>query len=313
MGGISSPYLYFHRKYEKSITVFNYHDVTDHPSEFQKKYELYVSKKVFEKQISEIIKKLIIIHPNELVEKNVLPSNAALITFDDGFSGAFQYGIPYLISKNIPSIMFLNLETIEKQEPMVSAIASYLEYNVEDFKDYALSKNIKKPCHLNLTPEKLKNIKENFSSLNMNQIWEYQGELTDIDTISNFSDSSLVVYANHLYNHWNAEALNDAEFQEQYKKNEIGLRKFKNYINFFAFTNGQPYTCFNKRHIEALKNFGTKKIFSTYAGVNHDENSCLYGRLSMVEKDYSISKINFRLLQSIYKDKYKNLNKKIQN
>ena len=59
--------------------IFCYHEVTDKPSPFQKRNKLFVSKKVFIKQIGFIKKLFKIIHPHEL-QSSLNLQNKALIT-----------------------------------------------------------------------------------------------------------------------------------------------------------------------------------------------------------------------------------------
>ena len=54
ISNINNPLIDYFIKYliKKKHFVFCYHEVTDEPSEFQKKYELFVTKKNFKFQIS---------------------------------------------------------------------------------------------------------------------------------------------------------------------------------------------------------------------------------------------------------------------
>ena len=108
-------------------------------------------------------------------------------------------------------------------------------------------------------------------------------------------DNNLFFYGNHLYDHWNANALTADEFEIEYKKNDDFLSQFKNYLNLFAFTNGKPETCFTQNHIDLLKGLAAKRIFSSSNGINEDLSSFLFGRLSTFDSDTSENKLWFRL------------------
>ena len=109
----------------KKVTVFLYHEISDAPSEFSKSFGLCVSNMVFRKQVDWIRKNFTIIHPKDLLHPNIIPSNAALITFDDGFKDAYRNGISYLVKNKIPSLMFLNMGCVLDKTPLESALACY--------------------------------------------------------------------------------------------------------------------------------------------------------------------------------------------
>ena len=72
------------RIFGNSLTVFCYHDVTDTPSDFSRENALNVPPDAFNFQIEYIKKNFNLIEPKQLLEQSI-PSNAALVTFDDGF------------------------------------------------------------------------------------------------------------------------------------------------------------------------------------------------------------------------------------
>jgi len=304
IGSIVRPYIYLHQINTTTLTVFNYHDVTDNPSPFQEEFGLNVSTDTFKRQISWISDNFNIIHPEDVVNHVHFPKRAALITFDDGFLGAFENGFDYLKSKNIPSIMFLNMRTVIQQRPMFSAIACYLGKHVQEFNHFAKKEKILRPYHLTIGPMIFSMIEEKLGKIDLNEVWKYQGVLVDIKTIQYWDNEPTVAFGNHLFDHWNALILNADEFEEQYKRNETELSQLKNTVSLFAFTNGQPETCFSNRDIKLLKKYGAKRLFSTHGGVNHNPNNYLLGRLSLVDKDNNEGAFWFRIFQAICADRF---------
>ncbi len=78
------------RALERSLTVFVFHEVSDHPSEFAKQYDLAISTRTFRRQICWIQSNFNVVHPTDLLRGMRLPNRAALISFDDGFLGSFE-------------------------------------------------------------------------------------------------------------------------------------------------------------------------------------------------------------------------------
>ena len=117
-----------------SLTVFVYHDVSEHPSEFSHRYDLNVTPERFNYQIEFIKSKFNMISPDDLLSHRI-PPRAALITFDDGFRSYFKNAIPILERHNVPSIIFLNMEPIEGGM-FWAGLITYLIEKKEDFKKY---------------------------------------------------------------------------------------------------------------------------------------------------------------------------------
>ena len=128
----------------------------------------------------------------------------------------------------------------------------------------------------------------------------YQGEFANIDIVKKWENSDLVLYGNHLYNHWNVLALSSDELREQYLTNEELLSQFKNSVNFFAFPNGQPKTCFSASDVTFLEHLGAEKVFSASGGVNIDTSDFLLRRMSLYEWDEDEDYIWFQLGKSIF-------------
>ena len=128
-----------------------------------------------------------------------------------------------------------------------------------------------------------------------NAAYLFQGEVASYQTLKKWENNDLFFYGNHLYDHWNANALSSDEFKTEYKKNDEFLSQFKNYLNLFAFTNGKPETCFTQKHIDLLKSLTTKRVFSSSNGINKDLSNFLFGRLSTFDSDSTVNKLWFRL------------------
>lgn len=298
IGIVSRPISQFFLARIKGLTVFVFHDVTNNPSPFALQYGLYVSIETFQQQVLWISRNFDVIHPLDLLQKTSFPSRAAIITFDDGFSGAFKDGLNILRKHKLPSLLFLNMRAILENRPLLSAIACYLDRFVPEFNYFVKSMGILRPTHLTISPNILCLYEERFGYINLKEVLDYQGSFADLKIIRKWDCQDLVVYGNHLYEHWNAQALNIDEFQEQYQKNKVALSQLKNSVDFFAFPNGHPSSCFSKNHIELLTQLGALRVFSASGGLNRDANKYLLGRMSLSEP-YNEHHLWFRIFKSL--------------
>ena len=237
---------------QKKITVFLYHDINDYPSKFCQDYNLNVSVNIFIRQIKWISSNYNIISPNQLLDQKNLPKKPALITFDDGFFGAYNNGIKFLIKNKIPSLMFLNMGHIINGSPIISAKAIFYQKVLKKLK---ISKNEK--LHLTINPKKLKEIEKKLGNNYDEEILSFQGKLADYKMVKEFAENKYVYYGNHLFDHWNSPALNNQEFIDNLKKNEEKLEHIDNSTKFFAFPNG----IYINENIKTLKKLRFKKIF----------------------------------------------------
>lgn len=275
---------------KNKITIFLFHEISDNPSVFCKDYYLNVSPKVFKKQIRWIKNNFTIISPKLLIKDlNNIPKNPALITFDDGFLGAFDNGLKYLIKNKIPSLMFLNMEHIINNTPLISSKAIYYQKFCSE-----IDVNLKTQLHLNVNPNKLIRIENRISRNLDSKILEYQGKLANYQTVNHFSKNKYIFYGNHLYSHWNSPALTDDDFIFNLKKNREFLKKYKNYCDIFAFPNGM----FNKKNIINLKKTSFIKAFSSSGNINSNFHDFLLDRISLTEFEYNNIKLYIRLMKS---------------
>ena len=296
--------LYFY--YEKNflntngVTTFLFHEISDNPSEFQKKFSLYHSKSEFKSLLKWIKKNFNVISPLD-INKDI--KNKALITFDDGYLGAFTNAIPILESHQMPSLHFLNMRPIIKKEPNIVTKIQYLSMTSEVFRNVLMKNNITKDEIYQVTPSIYKNCIKNIK-IDKNKIISYQGELVNEELLNKYSNNNLVFLGNHLYDHWNVINLNENEIKDYYFKNFEYLKKYDNFINYFSFTHGVPKSNFNKKNLDQIKSFNPTQIFFSSGGIESYGNT--YDRTFMTtielnNKTYYYRKLRAKLFTNIKK------------
>ncbi len=293
-------YFFVCKPHKKLLTVFLYHEVGDIPSGFTGPNYLCVSNKTFQKQISWINNNFNIIHPDDLLTNKELPESPALITFDDGFLGAFENGINHLIEKNIPSLMFLNMSNIISGKPIAASLIYYVSETRPEFDDFAKKAGVASPYRLNMSQHNYERFVQEFGAADETKVLKYQGKLAPESLIRTYNDRKLVVYGNHLFEHWNAAVLTDEEFDLSYRRNNAALLQLSNSINMFGFPFGQPYSCFSQKHIEALNRLGASKVFYSSGGTNDNKDAFVLNRVALTELDNSQRKFWVRILFGIF-------------
>tara|TARA_B100000035_G_scaffold315221_1_gene334515 strand:- start:1136 stop:2083 length:948 start_codon:yes stop_codon:yes gene_type:complete len=286
---------FFRISLKKKLTIFVFHEVSNKQSKFLFQNNIAHTIQSFTKQINWINKNFNVISPEYLTQNKAFPDYSAVITFDDGYLGTFDNGLKILKEKNIPAIVFINSKPLRERKPNIAAIANYLEKDNE-FLRFAKEEGLESPFHLSISPNLLKKYMKSKDSIEIeNKAYLFQGEIASIETLFQWESSNLFFYGNHLYDHWNANALSSDEFKNEYQKNEEFLSQFKNYLNLFAFTNGKPGTCFTQEHVDMLKTLSAEKVFSSSNGINRDLSGYLFGRLCTFDSDKSENNLWFRL------------------
>jgi hypothetical protein len=282
------------------LTVFCYHDVSNTPSEFSRKYNLNVPPDIFNTQINFISSNFNVISPDDLLSGNIL-ENAAMITFDDGFRSYFTTAVPILKKWNLPSINFLNIGPI-KGELFWAGLITYLCNTFNDFTTHVINntkgnintESLYLKCSRKIVNSYL-NIKGNSYKT---EVDKYVGMLATLQDLKSVSLQKLVYFGNHLYNHDVPLLLSDEELLYSYCKNVDELKYYPNYRSLFAFPFGQPNTCFSVAQIKLLLGNGADKVFSAYPHINSDANAKYLHRISMSSINNTSSKIWYSILKN---------------
>ena len=184
--------------------------------------------------------------------------------------------------------------------PLLSAIACFLDSAEPVFARFCRQAGLERPFHLSLNPKVWADYQAEHGEVDMDEILEFQGDFVDLDTLRRWDKNSLICYGNHLFEHWNAAALNPEDLRKQYLLNEAELSSFSSRINLFAFTNGQPNTCFTERDVKLLKAAGAGRVFSTAGGVNFGKEQFVLGRIALGESDKTVGGLWFRIGRSVF-------------
>jgi len=267
--------------------IFCFHEITNSPSEFQKKYDLYIKPDIFEKQIKSLIK----IFSEK--KRNLILNQKFLITFDDGYIGSFNEGLKICSDNKLKPIYFLNMHSIKQGNPLLSAQVLYLKEYSEKFNNFCKNYKIKSPEYINISTSRFLELCKN-NYIDLERINKFQGELISINNLSKLGKNKNLYLASHFYKHYNSIALNGNEFQTLLKKNYDNLKNYENFINFLAFTNGQPKTCFKPKHIKMLKKLNINFSFSSYGSLFNNE--FLFDRLVLDNSDATDESLKLKIL-----------------
>ena len=103
------------RLFTRGLTVFLFHDVTDFPSPFQSAVGVATPLWIFQQQVEWIARTFEVVGTDRLESGQDLPSNAAMLTFDDSWAGTFSNGLPILEKFSLPATAFMNFCGIDER------------------------------------------------------------------------------------------------------------------------------------------------------------------------------------------------------
>lgn len=265
------------------FTAFLFHEVTDTPSPFLRKTKMYVNESTFLHQVEWIASRFEIITVQQLLGKQPIPQNAAIITFDDAWIGIRKAIEKVLQPRGIPAVIFTNMRTIEGFPDVCAADMYQLKQSVKpvEFSNSAISR---------INAESLEDDRE---------FQFFQGETmtkTDLEYLNTLPG---IYFGNHLYRHFPATSLSELEFEQEVIENLVRLNEYNSNELVFAFPFGNPGTHFQKSHVEWLYGFGYKLIFSTECKrVRKLDSDQVIPRISFAPGDNS----NAKLWWSTYKN-----------
>lgn len=281
IGSIASAHPSMQRARRHGLTSFVFHDIGHEPGHFAREHHLCVSPETFRRQVEWIVNHYNVIHPDDLLAGENLPEAAALITFDDGWEGTFNHGLPILAERGLPSVVFLNCALMDG-EPFAAASAFYLGRQPA-FRAFADANGINPPYHLSLTPARLSAFEAAHGVGWRDGLGDYQGRFAGRAILSQWDGRDDVRYGNHLYNHWNAAALDRAALVELHRRNEAVLADFSSARPLFAFPNGQSGTCFSEDDVETILMAGARRIFAANGRISHDPDATLLDRIALTD------------------------------
>ncbi len=269
------------------LFVFMFHDVSNAPSSFSKKYNLNVTPANFSKQLGFINNYFRVINAKQLLQLKSLDEPTALITFDDGLQGYFETALPILTENNCPSLIFLNMEPIEGGV-FWSGLVTYICDIDPDFRKWLAAE-----C-----PER---VDVSFLTIEESLVWRFVdsrpiGREKYLEVVRNFHNGFAtkemlekaacvpgVYFGSHLYNHYNAVQLTTENLKESYVRNMTSLSQYQNSVPLFAYPFGQPGSCLNARTHSVLRDLGAEHLFDSVQLFNSSPGNYLLHRVNMTD------------------------------
>jgi len=250
----------------KRQLVFLFHDINNKPSEFVKLANIYIDEVMFQNQIHWITSNFRIVNPRELTAPNW--SGSAVITFDDGFRSYKSIAFPLMKEIWIPSLVFVNKETI-KGGVNSSALARYMQMTQQLDNNWRDS-----------NPDNHLNSIKQLSAAEVSSIKLFQGDYLTIDDLTEISKEELVTIGSHLDNHWYAPSLRCEDLESSIKSNAEFVCSFDNGSNWLAM----PHGVLSEQNLKKIRSIYQGPIFlgKGYKEIGNQKN--LISRVDMSDK-----------------------------
>lgn len=258
--------------------VFLYHEVNSQPSQFHSRFNLNITPESFDRQVAWIKNFFNVITPGQLLSGKYRRP-AALITFDDGAKGYFDYAIPILKRHACASLIFLNMAPI-LGDVFWSGLATYLcIYEKEIVQKIVSSRRIKPPYYPYLNSEDVRLAIQGRNDILM-KAREFYGPFASVQDLRECQDNSLVYFGNHLWNHYNSALASKGELSGWFTDNQKEIDRYVNGTKFFSYPFGQKGSCYNEETHALLFNLGAQAVFCATPETFKTDRA-LYHRLPM--------------------------------
>lgn len=298
------------------ITIVMYHYVRELMSSNYKEIK-GLEVKQFIEQLKYFKKKYHIISVVDLINhldfNEPIPSNALLLTFDDGYKDHVQYVLPILLDFNIKGAFYIPAKTVKENVVLdvnkihfilacctdKSVLLDKLKIFIEDnnseldcydfyFEQYAKANRFDckeiifiKRMLQHVLPEKLRSVILNqlFSEFVSIDESSFSQELyVSTKDLSHLLEAGMHIGA-HGYEHYWWDKLSDVQLNFEIDQSIIFLNSLG--VNMDFWTACYPYGAYNDKTIQFLKNKGCKLALTTNAemAVLSDENRWTLPRL----------------------------------
>lgn len=257
---------------DKALVVFLYHEVSGSPSEFNRLFNLTVSPDSFSRHLDLIRERFHVIGPEQLLSGDY-PRPAALITFDDGNRSYFREALPILKTKNLPSVVFLNMGPI-LGEVCWSGLVTYLQTHEPGF----VSRSGRRPAaneFRDLTEAEVMPYLEGKEAL-LGRVRAFRGPLASEADLRAAAGDPRVTLGNHLYNHYNATLLSD-RLKEEYRENQRLLENYSRGSRLVSY----PFSCWNPDTNRLLLEEGAQALFAGGGLPNFNTRGPLFHRVEL--------------------------------
>lgn len=256
----------------EGLTVFIFHEITDRPSEFQRRASIYITPALFEQQVQWICQRFEVIPPTGLRQFGAdvaPPANAALITFDDAWAGVFRLGLPMLGSLDVPALCFINTATVDGA-PDLGAVRLYERLHVA-----AGRSSLDREHTLSTGTGALKAITERYHD--EPQFAAFQGATATTEDLARAARSGRVWFGQHLHHHWDLALVDDQLFAASLQDNARALEVYGNRLPAFAppFGRGMPSL------LPIAQQAGMSAVFAASGGQNRSPDGPVLDRVTL--------------------------------
>ena len=262
--GLIGPALPRVRRGLAGLTVFVFHDITDHPSKFSKSIGTHTPVSVFRRQLGWILQNFDVVHPakvDQLREEN----RSAVLTFDDGNVGFRDEVVPILEELSLPAVVFVNSDVLNG-EPSAAVVNHWcgITESGDRWCDSIPSTHRARVTSLQ-------------GSKRWADFWAHHGRfLTNSDLVA-LGDHSLICVGNHLANHWDTAGLTTAQFREEFTRGRDALARFPNTLSWYA----PPHGTGSPAQANLALDLGAKRVLRGTGRLNPDPNSPILDRIDL--------------------------------
>ena len=262
--GLIGPALPRVRRGLAGLTVFVFHDITDHPSKSSESIGTHTPVSVFRRQLGWILQDFDVVHP-AAVDQLRENDRSAVLTFDDGYVGFRDEVVPILEELSLPAVVFVNSDVLNG-EPSAAVVNHWcgITESGDRWCDSIPSTHRARVTSLQ-------------GSKRWADFWAHHGRfLTNSDLVA-LGDHSLICVGNHLANHWDTAGLTTAQFREEFTRGRDALARFPNTLSWYA----PPHGTGSPAQANLALDLGAKRVLRGTGRLNPDPNSPILDRIDL--------------------------------
>lgn len=285
---------------DNGILILAYHRINDFKNDV---LDMAVTPRNFEAQIKHFLRHYHILSLDEAVrtlkEKDKIPRNAVVLTFDDGYKDNFDVLFPIVKKYNAPITVFVSVGYVELSKPfwwdqIIHSVyqTSKIDLNLNSFRlgNYKLKTKAEKRNAIYKIVNKLKEFvpsrRENIIKhlqlrLQTNSNYPEGCNVMNWNEIDKMKHSGVTI-ASHGMSHTILSRLSNSEAEfEICESKKILEKQLHTNVKFFSYPNGRPEDL-NNKIIELIERVGYSAACTWMHGYNKVDNIEGFFRLKRV-------------------------------
>jgi len=266
---------------QTTVTIVNYHQVTDEATRNWGPWRYAVTPRVFETHVSRLASRYDVVTMDDILayiedDSRSLPTNTAVVTFDDGYENTLKQAVPILERHGVPATVYISTGLLGTAGPFEFRLAaalmhvdlSSIDSSDFDFLSGPLSDGYRRAYEQLRRPVKWKppKIRERLLNALKRDTPERASQMLTADQVRTLADRDLITVAAHGHEHVPLTTLSESLLRENI---DTTVAQFANVLGKVPRHFSYPYGAHDESVQNAVSEAGFRTAVTTGSRMVH--------------------------------------------